>query len=183
LADERQQRQFHEMIMPHLGAALSRARWLTGDAADAEDVVQDACLRAYNAIHQCAGENPRGWLLAIVRNSAFSWIARNRPKMMIVTEDIETLEHSNSIALEREPTPEAVLIAKADAAMLREAIGRLPIAYREVLVLREFQELSYREIADIARVPIGTVMSRLARGRALLIADIDRGQRATGGSS
>jgi RNA polymerase sigma factor (sigma-70 family) len=173
LADARQQRRFQELIAPHLDAALSLARWLTRDPADAEDVVQEACLRAFNAIDQCTGENPRGWLLTIVRNAAFTWLARNRPKQVIAIDTLDTPEDGEVLA-DPQATPEAALIEKADAAMLREAVGRLPLAFREALVLREFQELSYREIAEIAHVPIGTVMSRLARARALLIADIGR---------
>jgi RNA polymerase sigma factor (sigma-70 family) len=156
---------FREVVSPYLDDALSLARWLTGNRDDAEDVVQDACLRAFNALRSEAIENPRAWLLAIVRNTTFTWLAKNRPKTLIVTDDDRVFEEARSQMNEDAHTPEADLIAKADAALLRDAIAALPTVFRETLVLREINGLSYREIAKVTGSPIGTVMSRLARAR------------------
>ncbi len=173
MAGERQ-RLFTELVLPHLGDALSLARWLTGDGADAEDVVQEACLRAFGALESCEQGEGRPWLLAIVRNSAFTFMARNRRKSMIVTDDAELFETASAATPAECMTPEAELIARADGELVRGAIAALPPQFREPLVLREFSGCSYREIADIIRAPIGTVMSRLARARALLMAEIAR---------
>ena len=166
-----QQQQFRELVLPFLDDALSLARWLTGNIADAEDVVQEACIRAFNAIGNMRQNNPRGWLLVIVRNTAFTWLAKNRPKAVVVTDDERVFEQAALEMTDRVEanTPEALLIAQADAAQLQRAIAALPIASREVLVLREIEGLSYREIAEIVDVPVGTVMSRLARARSQLI--------------
>ena len=180
VTDERQQRRFETMIVPNLDDALSLARWLTGNAADAEDVVQEACLRAFNAIDACDDQKARAWLLAIVRNCAFTWMGRNRPKAVIVTDDTNMLEQAVPVAHAEIMTPETELIAKADKDMLHQAIARLPTGFRETLVLREFNDCSYREIADIVHVPVGTVMSRLARARALLMTEVARLQSETG---
>lgn len=170
--DERQR--FKEVVLPHLDDALSLARWLTGSATDAEDVVQDACIRAFNAIGTIRDGSPRAWLLTIVRNTAFTWLAKNRPKMLIVTDDDRVFEQAGLEMTDRvdAATPETSLIAKADAEMLHGAIAALPLAYREVLVLREIEGLSYQEISGIVAIPVGTVMSRLARARSQLIQTI-----------
>jgi RNA polymerase sigma-70 factor (ECF subfamily) len=160
--------QFAEAVLPHVDDALSLARWLTGNVADAEDVVQEACIRAFRAIASVKGENSRGWLLAIVRNTAFSWMAKNRPKAIVTTDDEATFERA-ALETVQQQSPEAILIEKADAELLHSAIATLPLSYREVLVLREIEELSYQAIAKILSIPIGTVMSRLARARNLLI--------------
>jgi RNA polymerase sigma factor (sigma-70 family) len=163
---------FAEVVLPHLGDAYALARWLTGSRADAEDVVQDACLRAFRAIRGFAGGNARAWVLTIVRHTAFSWLGKNRPAALVVTDDLEAVEraqHEAGAVPDRESvTPETALIAKTDAARLEAAIAALPTPFRETLVLRELQGLDYREIAEVTGVPVGTVMSRLARGRALL---------------
>src|ERR1700730_834408 len=147
------------------------ARWLAGNGTDAEDIVQEACLRALRGLDQYNGGNARAWLLAITRNTAFTWLARNRSKAPVVTEDIEDLAPADGA-----PTPEEALIAKADAAAIELAIGALPPPFKETLVLRDITGLSYREIADITGVPLGTVMSRLARARGLLMAALGSGQ-------
>jgi RNA polymerase sigma-70 factor, ECF subfamily len=171
---------FASVVLPHLGDAFALARWLTGDRADAEDVVQDACLRAFRGIAGYSGGNARAWVLTIVRHTAFSWLGKNRPAALVVTDDIEAVERAQ---LERGPgpdtaeiqTPETALIAKADTARLERAIALLPTPFRETLVLRELQGLDYREIAEVTGVPVGTVMSRLARARRRL-ADIIGGR-------
>jgi RNA polymerase sigma factor (sigma-70 family) len=166
---------FNELVLPHLGDAYSLARWITGSRADAEDVVQDACLRAFRAIGGFAGNSARPWVLTIVRNTAYTWLRKNRPSAVLVVDDLESVEaaQANHGNLDRE-TPETALIAKTDAASLEAAIAALPTSYRETLVLRDVQGLSYREIAEVTGVPIGTVMSRLARGRDQVIKTIAR---------
>jgi RNA polymerase sigma factor (sigma-70 family) len=160
---------FTAVVMPHLDDAYALARWLSGNSADAEDIVQEACLRALRGLDRYAGGNARAWLLAITRNAAFTWLARNRPKALLATEDIEALAPADGAA-----TPEEALIAKADAAAIERAIAALPPSFKETLVLHDINDLSYREIAEITGVPLGTVMSRLARGRGLLMAALGR---------
>lgn len=161
---------FRAVVLPHIDEAYRLARWLTGNGTDAEDVVQDASLRAFRAIRSCAGGNPRAWLLSIVRNTAYSWLRKNRPAAVVSVDDLEAVELEHVIPGERrDDTPETSLIAKVDAAQLRTAIAKLPAPFRETLVLRDIEGLDYREIAEATEVPIGTVMSRLARARRRLI--------------
>jgi RNA polymerase sigma-70 factor, ECF subfamily len=169
-----QRQRFQVVVLPHLDDALSLARWLTGSTVDAEDVVQDACIRAFAAIGTFKDGNARAWLLTIVRNTAFTWLAKNRPKQLLVTDDMHVFEQAGLEMTDRENdgSPESVLIAKANADMLHQAIATLPMPYREVLVLREIEGLSYREISEIISIPQGTVMSRLARARSQLIYSI-----------
>jgi RNA polymerase sigma factor (sigma-70 family) len=161
---------FETVVMPHLSDALTLARWLTKNHADAEDVVQEACLRAFRAIGSYSGGSPRAWLLAIVRNTAFSWLEKNRSTRTVSVEDLDavdriSLERGEASGSDDAATPEAILIAKASAIQLEAAIEALPIAFREVLVLREIHQLDYREISRIVGIPVGTVMSRLSRAR------------------
>jgi len=149
--------------MPHLDAAYNLARWLTGKEHDAEDVVQDACLRAFKFFGGFRGGNCRSWLLTIVRNTAYTWMEKNRGHQSVTEFDEETHAMEDD-----SPNPEASLLLQADRAQVRAAIEQLPAEFREVIVLRELEDLSYREIASIADVPIGTVMSRLARARKIL---------------
>ena len=176
LPSDDDQARFARVVLPHLADAYALARWLTGDRADAEDVVQEACLRAFRAIGSFAGVNARAWLLTIVRHAAYTWLGKNRSASLLMVEDLEAVEQKQAragAALEGAPvTPEAALIAKADAVRLETAIAELPLPFRETLVLRDVQGLDYREIAEVTKVPIGTVMSRLARARGRLIARI-----------
>lgn len=151
---------FEQIVLPHLDAAHNLARWLTGDEDDAEDVVQEAFLRAFKAFGGYRGGNGRTWLLAIVRNTCYTWLRENRRREMATGAD-EQMEAVASDAV----GPEGTLLRKADAQMLRQAVQSLPHEYREVIVLRELEDLSYKEMADICAVPIGTIMSRLARAR------------------
>jgi RNA polymerase sigma factor (sigma-70 family) len=155
---------FAAVVMPHLDDAYALARWLSGNSADAEDIVQEASLRALRGLDRYAGGNARAWLLAITRNTTFTWLARNRPKTLVIAEDIEALAPADGA------TPEEALIAKAGAAAIELAIGALPPPFKEILVLRDINGLSYRDIAEITGAPVGTVMSRLARARGLLMA-------------
>lgn len=161
---------FRAVVMPHIDDAYRLARWLTGNRSDAEDVVQDASLRAFRAIREYAGGNPRSWILSIVRNTAYSWLRKNRPATVVTVDDLEAVELAQAKPGELcDETPEASLIAKVDAEQLRAAIAALPTPFRETLVLRDIEGLDYREIAETTEVPIGTVMSRLARARHRLI--------------
>jgi RNA polymerase sigma factor (sigma-70 family) len=165
---------FDEVFLPHMAEAFRLARWLTGNAYDAEDVVQDAALRAFRGIKSFGAVNARAWSLTIVRNTAYSWLTKNRPKAVVFTEDLsvaeqQELEHESALGTRIE-TPEEIALFKADAEDVQRALAQLPEQFREVIVLREINQLNYRDIAEITGVPIGTVMSRLSRGRQLLIA-------------
>ena len=150
---------FNEAVLPHLDAAYNLARWLTRNDQDAEDVVQEASLRALKYWKGFSGRDCRSWLLAIVRNTFYSWL-RKQSAQPGITEDGEIDEVDDSV-----PNPEHMLLQNADREMLKSALEDLPVEFREAIVLREMEGLSYKEIADIAGVPIGTVMSRLARAR------------------
>jgi RNA polymerase sigma factor (sigma-70 family) len=164
---------FASVVAPHLADAFALARWLTGNRADAEDVVQDACLRAFRGIGAYSGGNARAWVLTIVRHTAYSWLGKHRRPVLVVVDDLEAVEHAQARPgrsnADGGATPETELIAKADAARLEAAIAALPPPFRETLVLRDIQGLDYREIAQVTEVPVGTVMSRLARARQRLI--------------
>jgi RNA polymerase sigma factor (sigma-70 family) len=162
---------FRGVVMPHLGDAYSLARWIIGNQADAEGVVQEACLRAFRGIGNFSNGNARVWVLTIVRNTAYTWLRKNRPSTVLVIEDLEDVEAAQGNPGDPDGnTPERTLIAKADAAGLQAAIRALPTPHRETMILRDVQGLSYREIAEVTGVPTGTVMSRLARARRSLIA-------------
>ena len=169
--DRTRSRRFERLALPHLDASYQLARWITGNRHDAEDVVQDAFLRAFRFFESWQGESPRAWLLAIVRNAAYRWLERNRPKHIVAVEP-DALEAASERAALSGALPSANPEDAAAAASERGRLGRLlenlPPPFREVLILRELQGLSYREIAEIAAVPEGTVMSRLARARAEL---------------
>ena len=174
VTSELARRRFAEMVLPHLDDAYGLARWLTGNQTDAEDVVQDACMRALASLDAAIVERPRAWVLTIVRNTAFTWLAKNRPKAVVLTDDEQLLE----TAAARQPgdtaaNPEESLIAAADEAALETAIQALPHLFREVMVMRDIQGLSYREISAAIGAPVGTVMSRLARARAKLIQELE----------
>ena len=165
---------FDEVFLPHMAEAYRLAQWLTGNSYDAEDVVQDAALRAFRGIKGFGAVNARAWSLTIVRNTAYSWLMKNRPKAVVFTDDLsiaeqQELEHEGPQGTRIE-TPEEIALFKADAEEVQQALAQLPAPFREIIVLREINQLNYRDIAEITNVPIGTVMSRLSRGRQLLIA-------------
>ncbi len=167
------QERLARLVLPHLDDAYSLARWLAGSSTDAEDIVQEACLRVLKAPDDLSVDNPRAWLLKIVRNAAYSWIAKNRPKAIVLAGGAEEAEaHSEASAPPVAASPEAALIAAADCNSVRSAIDALPLIFRETLIMREVNGLSYRDIAGATGAPIGTVMSRLARARALLLAEL-----------
>jgi RNA polymerase sigma-70 factor, ECF subfamily len=162
---------FQQQVMPHLDAAYNLARWLTRNDHDAEDVVQDAFLRAYRFLDGLREADARPWLLAIVRNTAFSWMRKNRPGDVVALDDVSQLSgdtESAGHAAPVETNPEVILLQAANRKRVNRALEDLPVAFREVLVMRELEDMSYKEIAAVAGIPIGTVMSRLSRGRELL---------------
>lgn len=177
--DEAERRRlFDEVFVPHLAQAFRLARWLAGNGADAEDIVQEASLRAFRGIQNFGGISARAWTLTITRNTAYSWLLKNRPSTVVFTEDLgreekerlEQPETRGTAAL----TPETALLSRADAEEVRAEIAALPAPFKEVIVLRELNDLSYREIAEITGSPLGTVMSRLARAREMLMHRLGR---------
>jgi len=157
-------RRFGAVVEPYLADAYALARWLTSNHADSQDVVQDACLRALRGIGNFADGDARSWVLTIVRRTAYDWLNRNRPAAIVFTEDWEDMEGAQ--LLERDAaTAESCLIDREDKALLQKAIAALPAHYRQTLVLRHVQGLTYCEIAESMGVSIGTVMSRLSRAR------------------
>jgi RNA polymerase sigma factor (sigma-70 family) len=161
------------VVVPHLADALALARWLTGSVHDAEDVVQEASIRAFKALDSYEGRGPRPWLLSIVRNTCFTWLAKNRPKQLVLAGSSVEMDETE-IGLREDPAldPEADLIRRAEAAVIETAIEGLPQPYREVLVLHDINDLSYKEIAAMMSIPIGTVMSRLSRARRQIAKEI-----------
>ncbi len=160
MLEEEKLARFEQCIMPHMNAAYNLARWLTGKDEDAQDVVQDAYLRAFKFFGGFRGGDSRSWLLRIVRNVFNDWLHEHRHEEQVAPFD-ENIEYPD-VDCER---PDTALLHKADAAMMKRAIESLPVEFREVLVMRELEGMSYKEISDIADVPLGTVMSRLARAR------------------
>ena len=154
---------FEQVVLPHLDAAYNLARWLVRNTHDAEDVVQEAYLRAFKFFGGYQGGDARAWVLKIVRNTSYSFLEKNRPADL--AEEFDEEVHS---AATDDTGAEAALLRSADSRILREALGELPVNFREVIVLRELEEMSYKQIAEVMGTPIGTVMSGLARGRAQL---------------
>jgi RNA polymerase sigma-70 factor (ECF subfamily) len=151
---------FEQAVLPHLDAAYNLARWLTRNANDAEDVVQEAFCRALRFFGGFRGGDARAWLLKVVRTTCYTWLQRHRARDLTAPLD-EDRDEAGSYAL----NPERLFLQRADKHMLLEAIEDLPVTFREVIVLRELEELTYQEIAGVAGVPLGTVMSRLSRAR------------------
>jgi RNA polymerase sigma factor (sigma-70 family) len=158
--EQSQRARFEQMVLPHLNAAYNLARWLTRNDHDAEDMVQEAYLRAFKFFGGFYGGDSRSWLLTIVRNTCYTWLQQNRAHELTTMFDEEI--HSVASAASN---PETLLLQSANTQVLRQALEALPVEFREVVVLRELENLSYKEIADIANLPLGTVMSRLARAR------------------
>lgn len=151
---------FEQTVLPHLDAAYNLARWIMNDDQDAEDMVQEACLRAYQYFVGFQGGNSRSWLLTIVRNTCYTWLRQNRAQKLTLELNEEIYDdESQSI------NPEVFLQLRANHQLVRKALESLPVEFRELIVLRELEGLSYKEIAGVAGIPMGTVMSRLARAR------------------
>ncbi|MCC7049642.1 MAG: sigma-70 family RNA polymerase sigma factor [Alphaproteobacteria bacterium] len=161
---QRHERQrFDDVVLPHLDAAFNLARWLVGTHADAQDVVQDAFLRALRHFDGYRGGDARSWVLSIVRRCSYTWLARNKAGATLPLEDDAVAAQPGG-----PEDPEIAALRGDDRRRLRALIERLPPAFREVLVLRDLEEMSYREIATACDIPVGTVMSRLARARTAL---------------
>jgi RNA polymerase sigma-70 factor (ECF subfamily) len=173
LAEDSRTHRFQRIALPHLDAAYNLARWLIRRPADAEDVVQEAMLRAFRAFDGCREATVRAWLLRIVRNAAYDWLSANTAGKVVGFADIDP-EDSDGAAYtadvfgEPAADPEGILLREDDRRLVNELIAALPLAFREVVILRELEQLSYKEVAEVAGIPIGTVMSRLARARDLL---------------
>jgi len=170
VGDGARTRRFEAVALPHLSAAYNLARWICRNEADAADVVQEAVMRALQYFDSYHGGDPRAWLLQIVRNSAHTWIGKNRLAGRVPLDELEAdttaaAEGRWSVANPGPEDPMTTIVAEDESARLRLAIGRLPVDQREILVLREFEDMSYRQIASITGCPIGTVMSRLSRAR------------------
>ena len=167
---DRDVERFERTILPHLDDAYTLARYLLRDEHDAQDVVQDAVLRAFRHFHGYAGGDARAWLLAIVRNCCLTWQRRSRPDRNTIPLTADTVEASG-------PGSDQLAIDSSERAVVERALAELPPEFREVVVLREVEDLSYKEISDVIGVPIGTVMSRLARARKRLVALLGAGAR------
>jgi RNA polymerase sigma factor (sigma-70 family) len=185
LDDAERSRRFQQMALPHLDAAYNLARWLSGNANDAEDIVQEAFMRAFRFFDSFRGDTARPWLLAIVRRTWYTeWRRRASAREVAAFDDeIDQVDEMTIDGWGASPSdPQALLIREEDARLVHEALAQLPVEFREVLILRELEDMSYRDIATIADLPIGTVMSRLARARRKLAAVL-RPQRNAGGTT
>ena len=159
-------RQFDSIMRPHLNAAYNFARWLVRNDHDAEDIVQESFLKAYKALDSFRGGDARVWTLAIVRNAAMNFL-RSRRMGVMVSRNVDDPEPRDDA-----PDPERSLLEQSRRCEVRRAISNLPLEFREVIVLREMEDLPYKEIASVLEIPIGTVMSRLSRARALLVSEL-----------
>jgi len=184
LNKDRSHAQFEELMLPHLNAAYGLARWMMGRPEEAEDAVQDAYLRALEHFDGYQGDGEKAWLLTIVRNVCLTRLKRSRQSAKVVMIEDALGQAEQAMAQNSSDRslsdPETAAIAKAERSEVHRALHRLPTNFREILVLREFEELSYQEIADVIGVPIGTVMSRLARARSTLksvLVDAECGER------
>jgi len=177
LTEDNAARRFELVVGPHLDAAYNLARWLTRTPHDADDVVQESFLRAFRYFGGFRGGDARAWLLAIVRNTFYTWLEQHRRGEAQVEYD-ETVAGLQGMEAAAEQSlhgtdPEQLLLRSADQGLVEQALLKLPAEYREILVLRELEELSYKQIAEIAGIPLGTVMSRLSRARAQLRLQIE----------
>ncbi|WP_445178116.1 sigma-70 family RNA polymerase sigma factor [Pseudomonas sp. McL0111] len=158
-------KRFEELIAPHLDAAYNLARWLTGNDSAARDVVQESALRAFRFLQRFADGNAKAWFLSIVRNESYTWLKASAGHHWVTIDD----DMGDDVAaLSHGQTPELLAIHTENAALLQQALSALPPVFREVIVLKELEDMPYKDIAMVVDIPIGTVMSRLARARAML---------------
>jgi RNA polymerase sigma factor (sigma-70 family) len=158
LQEQSKTSRFEQAVLPHLDAAYNLARWLTRNDTDAEDVVQEAYLRAFKFFEGFHGDNGRAWLLKVVRNTCYTWLQQNRVHELAIEFDEQV--HSGE-----SETPEVILLETVNTQVLKHTLEALPPEFREAVILRELEGFSYKDIAGITEVPVGTVMSRLARAR------------------
>lgn len=151
---------FEEAVLPHLDAAYNLARWLTRNDQDAQDATQEACLRAFRFFPSFHGSDARPWFMKIVRNACYTWLRTNRPLQQAAEFDENIFPPDSCV-----PNPEEIVVQDDGGTLVRKALEKLPPNFREVLILRELEGMSYRDIAHITGVPAGTVMSSLSRGR------------------
>jgi RNA polymerase sigma-70 factor (ECF subfamily) len=161
---------FEQVALPHLEAAYNLARWLTRNDHDAEDVVQEAYVRAFTFFDSFRGDDARSWLLAVVRNTCYTWLDKHRPHGPTISLDDKVQVASPA------PGPEQTVMKQARDEQVRGAVAELPTEFREVVVLRELEGLSYKEVAAVLSIPLGTVMSRLTRARARLLQSLSARQ-------
>jgi RNA polymerase sigma factor (sigma-70 family) len=162
---------FSKLVLPHLADAYALAYRITGSHADADDALQEACLRAFRAVGDVADNSARPWMMTIMRNTAYTWIRKNRPTVVFGVDDLEGVEVAQTELGESDS--EKTVIAKSD---METIIAALPDPFREMVILRDIHGLSYREISERTKVPIGTVMSRLARARSRFAAIVANGE-------
>jgi RNA polymerase sigma-70 factor (ECF subfamily) len=162
-SSEEKNARFEALVLPHLDAAYNLARWMTRNNTDAEDIAQEAMLRAFRFFDGFRGEDGRVWLLTIVRNTYLTWLRRRLPDQN--SAEFDEAQHTD---IETVLTPEAQALRQATSDQVRRAIAMLAPEYREVILMREFEQMSYKEIAAVTQSPLGTVMSRISRGRSML---------------
>jgi len=161
--EPRQAGSFEQVVLPHLDAAYNLARWLVRKPQDAEDIVQEAYLRAFKFFSGYQGGDARAWVLKIVRNTSYSFLEKNRPANLV-----EEFDEAIHTSVPEQSGVEGALLRSVDSQMLREALDELPVNFREVIVLRELEGMSYKKIAEVMGKPVGTIMSGLARARSQL---------------
>lgn len=169
--------EFERRVMPHLDAAYNLARWLTRDEHDAEDVVQESCVRALRYFDRLKGTDARPWLLGIVRNTCYTWLEKNRPADLVAVDDLDAFAMEGDASRSAPGNPEVIVLQSANRKLVNQALEDLPVAYREVIVMREIEDMSYKDIAAVAGIPMGTVMSRLSRAREMLKGTIENRMR------
>jgi RNA polymerase sigma factor (sigma-70 family) len=172
--DKNDAERFMALFGPHMDQAYNLARWLLGNDATAQDIVQEGCVRAFTALPRFDGRNPKAWLLRIVRNRCYTWLKKNTGERANLCLDDDTFNEDAVPELADHRTPEDFLIQAENQDSLGKALDKLPVVFREAIIMKELEGLSYKEIASITEVPIGTVMSRLARGRALLKSELGK---------
>jgi len=161
-------KRFERLILPHLNAAHNLARWLLKDAMAAQDMVQESSLRAFSAMGRFVDDNARAWFLTIVRNQCYTWLKQQTGRHYVDIDDEEAMSEKDKMALAHTDTPEAWALRMQNRQALQDGLEALPVIFREVIVLKELEDMAYKDIASVTGVPIGTVMSRLARGREML---------------
>ena len=171
MSQNQHSKHFEMLFQPHMRAAYNLARWLTGDATAARDVVQESAVRAFRFLHRFDGGNAKAWLLSIVRTQSYSWLKAARATNHLAIGD-ELAE--DSALLGHNETPEQLAICTQNVALLQQALANLPAAFRAVIVLKELEGMAYKDIAEIMDIPLGTVMSRLARARAMLSLEVHK---------